>query len=423
MFKFIHAADIHLDSPLRGLSRYDDAPVDLLRNATRLAFSRLIDTALEEDVSFLVIAGDLYDGTWRDFKTGLFFVSEMNRLRQKEISCYLLYGNHDAESQLTKNLPLPDNVKFFSAKKAETFVLNDIQVAVHGHSYKQRDTLDNLAVGYPEPIEGAFNIGVLHTGLEGYAAHASYAPCSLEQLKAKGYDYWALGHVHQREILHKNPHILFSGNLQGRHIAEQGAKGAVLVSIEDNALAHMEWIYPDVVRWKKLELNLASCRTREDIRPIFEKVMLETVEQEAEGRTLAIRLVLNISAELYSSIMTDEAYFRAELQSLATGNHGDAVWVEQTKYNVLPKTDNQTLEENQDAVLELQNILGRVSEDQDLMQAINKDMAVLLSYLPQEISSNPDLELLSLVKENETGKIIEEVIPFLISSLKNLKEK
>jgi DNA repair protein SbcD/Mre11 len=423
MFKFIHAADIHLDSPLRGLSRYDDAPVDLLRNATRMAFSKLVDMALEEDVSFVIIAGDLYDGTWRDFKTGLFFVSEMHRLRQKGIHCYLLYGNHDAESQLTKNLPLPDNVKFFSAKKAETFVLDDIQVTLHGHSYKQRDMMDNLAAGYPEPVEGTFNIGVLHTGLGGYAAHASYAPCSIEQLKAKGYDYWALGHIHQQEILHENPHIIFSGNLQGRHIAEQGAKGAVLISIQDNALVHMEWIYPDVVRWKKLELDLTSCQSREDIRPIFEKVMLDTVEQEAGGRTLAIRLVLSISADLYNLIMADEAHFRAELQALATGNHGEAVWVEQIKYKVSPNTGCQSVEEHQDAVMELQDILGRATEDKDLMQAINKDLAVLLNYLPTEISSNPDLELLSLVKENEVGRIIENVIPFLISSLKNVEEE
>ena len=186
MFKFIHAADIHLDSPLRGLSQYDGAPVDLLRSATRQAFTRLVDISLEEEASFVIIAGDLYDGEWRDFNTGLFFVAEMNRLRQKGIRCFLLQGNHDAESQLTKNLPLPDNVSVFGTRKAETFVLDDIQVAVHGHSFKQRDTFENLATDYPDPNSGAFNIGVLHTGLEGYAAHAKYAPCTLNQLKAKG---------------------------------------------------------------------------------------------------------------------------------------------------------------------------------------------------------------------------------------------
>lgn len=422
MFKFIHTADVHLDSPLRGLSQYDGAPVDLLRNATRLAFSKLIDIALEEEVAFVVIAGDLYDGNWKDFNTGLFFVSEMNRLRKNGICCFLLYGNHDAESQITKNLPLPDNVSFFQTRKAQTFNLKDLHVAIHGHSFKQRDTVDNLAMDYPEPVSGKFNIGVLHTGIEGYAAHARYAPCTLDQLKAKGYDYWALGHIHQQEVLHKNPHIIFPGNLQGRHIREQGAKGAALITVEENTVTDMEWIYPDVVRWTQLEIDLTAHKSREEILRISEEMMQKAIEQEAQGRTLVIRMILTICPELYSSIILDEAYFRAELQSLATGSHGDALWIEKIKLQVSQNITGQSNKDHQDAVYELQGLLAEATKDSDVIQTIKDNMVVLLNRLPSEIRSNSDLELLSYLVEGKTENLVEEITPFLLSSLIGLRE-
>lgn len=419
MFKFIHTADVHLDSPLRGLSKYEGAPVDLLRNATRSAFSGLIDMALEEEVAFVVIAGDLYDGSWRDFNTGLFFVSEMGRLKKNGIRCFLLYGNHDAESQITRNLPLPDNVSFFQTREAQTFNLEDIHVAVHGQSFKQPDTLDNLAMNYPEPVSGDFNIGVLHTGIEGYAAHARYAPCTLDQLKAKGYDYWALGHIHQQEVLHKNPHIIFPGNLQGRHIKEQGAKGAALITVEENVVTDMKWIYPDVVRWTQLEIDLAACKSREDVLRVSEEKMREAIEQKADGRTLAIRMILTVCPGIHF----DQAHFIAELRSIGAGNHGEALWIEKVKLKASQQAADQSGKDHQDAVYELKGLLAEVAKDPDFIQKIKKDMDVLSNHLPSEIRSNDDLELISYLKEGKTEKLVEEVSPFLLSFLNDVKEE
>ena len=227
--RFLHAADLHLDSPLRGLDRYEGAPVDEARGATRRAFDNLIAAALDHKVDFVVIAGDLYDGGWRDYNTGHYFCREMGRLNQAGIPVYLLFGNHDAESEMTKKLTLPGNVHQFDARKTSTFRIEALQVALHGRSYREAATLDNLAATYPPPVAGWLNIGVLHTGLEGYSAHARYAPCTLAELLAKGYDYWALGHVHEHAILHRQPWVVFPGNLQGRHIRETGERGAILV--------------------------------------------------------------------------------------------------------------------------------------------------------------------------------------------------
>lgn len=175
-FRFIHTGDIHLDSPLKGLSGQPGAATERIRTATRAALENLVSQAIEEAVDFVIIAGDLYDGDWRDYQTGLFFVKQMGRLAQANIPVFLLYGNHDAESQITRKLTLPANVSVFSARKAETFRLQQFNVALHGQSFRQRDITDNLVPAYPAPTAGCFNIGVLHTGLGGMGGTRTMRP-------------------------------------------------------------------------------------------------------------------------------------------------------------------------------------------------------------------------------------------------------
>ena len=139
--EFIHAADIHLDSPLKGLSAYPDAPVDMLRTATRDAFTNFVTEAIEQQIEFMVIAGDLYDGTWKDHNTGIYFCKEMGRLKKVSIPVYVLFGNHDAESEMTKKLQLPDNVFTFDTRKPTTFVLEHLKVALNGSSFKEKGRL------------------------------------------------------------------------------------------------------------------------------------------------------------------------------------------------------------------------------------------------------------------------------------------
>jgi DNA repair protein SbcD/Mre11 len=231
MFKFIHAADIHLDSPMRKLDYYEGVPVEKFRQATRRAFENLIQLAISESVAFVVIAGDLYDGDWKDYNTGLYLVSQMSRLRDAGISVFIVTGNHDAASNITKTLRFPDNVKIFPSDKPATFQMENLKVAIHGQSFASPAVKKDLASDYPKPIEGYYNIGLLHTCATGRAGHEPYAPCSPEDLKNKGYDYWALGHVHNHEVIEKYPPIVFSGNIQGRHPRETGPKGCVMVTV------------------------------------------------------------------------------------------------------------------------------------------------------------------------------------------------
>ena len=149
MFRFLHAADVHLDSPLVGLARYESAPVEVVRGATRRAFENLVGVAIDEEVAFVLLAGDLYDGDWKDYRTGLFFVGQMAKLRDARIPVFVVAGNHDAASQLTKNLRPPDNVHFFSTKKPETRLLEAFDVAIHGQGFASRAVTEDLAAAVP----------------------------------------------------------------------------------------------------------------------------------------------------------------------------------------------------------------------------------------------------------------------------------
>ena len=169
-------------------------------------------------------------------KTGLFFAEQMGLLNQAGIPVFVLHGNHDAESQITRPLALPDNVRVFGARKAQTFQLDKPNVALHGRSFREKAVTDNLVPDYPAPVKGAINIGVLHTALGGMGGHANYAPCSLPELVAKGYDYWALGHVHQDRCCTSDRMLCFLaifrgvmsvGRSQGRLFGHGGAGGGL----------------------------------------------------------------------------------------------------------------------------------------------------------------------------------------------------
>lgn len=289
-FRFLHAADVHLDSPLLGLSRYEGIPHEEVRGATRAAFDNLIRYAIEQDVDFVVIAGDLFDGDWKDMNTGLYFARAMGLLDQAGIPVFLLAGNHDAASVLSRTVPWPPNVRQFGHKKPETHYLESLDVAIHGQSFANSAVVDNLAANYPTPIEHAFNIGVLHTALSGRPGHAAYAPCSVEDLRGRGYDYWALGHVHAYERVSSDPHIVFPGNLQGRTIRETGVKGAVIVEVSDRQVTSIDRVELDVIRWARVTVDCSAVESDDLLGAI--RSALAAAHAEVAGRPLIVRLAL-----------------------------------------------------------------------------------------------------------------------------------
>jgi exonuclease SbcD len=285
MFQFIHAADIHLDSPLRGLMSFEGAPVTRIQSATREAFRNLVELAIEERVAFVLIAGDLWDCDWPDSAPGLFFIQQAVRLGRAGIPIFVVKGNHDAESKLTTAIRhWPENVTFFSHKKAHTLRVEKHHVAIHGQSYGQQQVTEDLSENYPPPVPGAFNIGLLHTCLED--GGTDYAPACIARLVGRGYDYWALGHVHQRQDLSQSGvHIEFPGNLQGRSIRETGPKGCSLVTVGDDHSVTSSFEPLDTVRWQELSIVSEESHLESSVRAALEKAVAKS-----DGRLLAVRL-------------------------------------------------------------------------------------------------------------------------------------
>ena len=396
---------------------HEGSAAERIRTATREAFDQLVGLAIEEQIAFLIIAGDLYDGDWRDYKTGLFFVSQMGRLNKAGIPVYLLYGNHDAESQITRRLTLPENVNVFGTRKPQSFKVDELDVALHGQSFRQRDITDNLALTYPEPVAGAFNIGVLHTGLGGMGGHENYAPCSLNDLVNKGYHYWALGHVHQAEVLNEQPHIVFSGNLQGRHVRETGGKGACLVTVENGEIVDLVTLHSDVVRWAVVPVSLDDSTSIGEAADRVRDAIENAVANLADGRLLACRIQLQGRTEIHEQLLAAEDHLLAEARSNALGLGDDVAWVEKVVIATEPEIDPQTLAEREDAIGELRRMLQEAGTDTDLLQQFEADIGEMARRLPHEVRTDVEDAVLKAAIDGDHAALIAEVTPYLSARL------
>lgn len=386
MFRFIHAADIHLDSPLKGLEQYEGAPVEIIRTAPRKALINLVDLAIEESVDFVLIAGDLYDGDWRDSNTGIFFIRQAQRLRDAGIPLYLISGNHDAANRMTRNLQLPENVTFFSNAQAETKLIPELDVAIHGQSFATAAVYDNLAQSYPAARSGCFNIGLLHTCATGSEGHERYAPCTLEDLKAHNYDYWALGHIHNREIMCEDPLIAFSGNIQGRHIRETGPKGCLLVTVDDERRLATEFRALDVIRWERAIVDLNGARSLEETLDRVSAVM-ETQFGQTEGNPLALRIELQGACPAHKELLARRHQLIAEIRVRALDVGGGEIWIEKTKINTSAPTPGNT-DISDDALGEIEQLFTEVKTNPELLTELGCDFSKVIQKLPANVRNS-----------------------------------
>jgi DNA repair protein SbcD/Mre11 len=325
-FRFLHAADIHLDSPLRGLRARSEEAAGQFADASRTAFSNLVRAAIEREVAFVIIAGDLYDGDWKDYATGQFFVREAARLARAGIKLFLIRGNHDAASEISRTLPLPDTVHQFSTRKVDSVEITEHSVVLHGRSFANRHVADNMAGDFPAARPGWCNIGILHTSLTGRDGHDVYAPCSLDDLLRAGYQYWALGHVHAREVVHADPPVVFPGNLQGRHARESGPKGATLVTFDNNVVTDLEPLVLDAARWECPTVDIAGLSDEEELHDAVRAAVAPLVGA-CEGRPLALRLRLTGAATLHARLLAERERVTEDLQAIAS-TLSDQVWLE-----------------------------------------------------------------------------------------------
>ena len=395
--RFIHAGDVHLDSPLRGLRAYPEAPQDRLRAAPRRALRRLVDTAIETEVPLLLLAGDIFDGTWPDMGTGLFFNKEMARLKHAGIRVVAIRGNHDAESRVAQSLTPPDNVTILDSRAPQTLPLDDLGAAVHGQSFARPDVRDNLALGYPAPLPGRINLGLLHTALEGDAAHASYAPCRLIELTDKGYDYWALGHVHEGRVLADGTApggaVAYSGVLQGRHIREPGPKGAWLVEIAaPGAAPAMTPLILDSVRWHPAAVDLGGVTAWADLENALAATLQaarDAAPPDADGLT-AVRLHLHGATALHGELSLYPEEARAAALNLAQQIAPDGLFIEKVVVATAPPSKGADAHQGETAALgagalaDLDAELARAPGDATFAKELLADLTRCLRSLDSE---------------------------------------
>ncbi len=391
--KFIHAADLHIDSPLRGLEVYEGAPVERLRGATRESLENLVALAIEESVDFVIVAGDLFDGRWPDMATGIWTAGQFRRLDHARIPVYLIRGNHDAASQVRSAIRWPDCVREFSVESPETFVDESLGVAVHGQGFSTRDVREDLAARYPERIAGVLNVGVLHTSLTGHPDHDTYAPTREDVLRARGYDYWALGHVHSRRIVCDTPWIAFPGNTQGRNIRETGPKGCLLVTTEDGEISTVDFHATDVLRWHVVEIGLAE---DDELDELYGKVreQLYACHEASDGRVSAVRVIVRGASAVYGSLARQTAREEvvAQIRNLANELDGE-VWVEKVILDVAAPVDIAALRRSSDLVGDLLRTIDVVSSDDDELATLAEELRPLGLKASLELSqAGIDLE-------------------------------
>jgi len=414
--KFVHAADLHLDSPLRGLGRYEGAPVEQIRGATRRALANLVSLCVDEHVELLLIAGDLYDDDWRDYSTGLFFTAQMAELAEAGVRVVWIRGNHDAASKITKHLRLPPNVRELSHRRPETLTPEELglPLAVHGQGFASRDVSEDLAASYPDPLRSVFNVALLHTALDGKLGHDPYAPCRLDALVNKGYDYWALGHVHQRHVLHQEPWVVFPGNLQGRHARETGPKGATLVSVEGERVTAVEHRALDDVRWEACTVDATGKKTPDDVLEQVERT-LGLAQQRAEGRLVAARVSVHGRTAAHAALGMEVERWVQEVRGLALAARGAGVWIEKVEFATRAELDWDALRGQDDALGALVRSLEAAVADDAELAKLGEELAELRRKLPAEIARGA--EGLRLDEPASLREIVRGVREYLVPRL------
>lgn len=388
-FTFIHAADLHLGSPLSGLALKDPDIARRFASAGRRAFEDLVTAAIERSVAFLIVAGDVYDGDWSDNTIGLFFARQVARLDRAGIPVILVRGNHDAESVITRSITLPASVRSFSATRAETHRLDELKVALHGRSFPNRAVEENYALTYPAALPGWFNIGILHTSCTGHAAHATYAPCSVADLTGRGYAYWALGHVHDYAELARDPWIVFPGNLQGRSIRECGPKGAVAVSVADGRVQGVERLIVDQARFHHLEVDLSGLAGEREAVVAIEEA-LRPLGAAAAERLMAVRVRLHGETPAHDRLAADRDGLTAEIQAAAHRIHED-LWLERLRIETArPRRAVTEARPDAFAAIDPATLLQAVDRDPEFRARARAALAEITAKMPGGLAEAED---------------------------------
>ncbi len=356
-FRFIHAADLHLDSPFRGLAQTSERLRNLLHSATFQALDRIVGHAIESESDFLLLAGDLYDSSDRSLRALVEFRRQMERLAEREIGAYVVHGNHDPLNGWGSEFKMPPNVLVFDGEvRDQSVIRRGREIArVSGVSYTQERVTENLAKLFKPTLDGVYSIAMLHANIGRQSGHADYAPAPISDLRDSGFDYWALGHVHSRAVLSSSPAIVYPGNPQGRHGREIGPRGCFQVDVDASGRTHLKFIETDVVRWAGFDVSVADHTRIDGLLDGLRERAGQTAEKFHGPTIMRCRIVGNGS--LHTDLQRDGV--REQLQH----ELGTTFDIESLRIATGPALDRDRLMETEPLVGDLVRLVDRARED------------------------------------------------------------
>lgn len=412
MTKLLHTADIHLDSPLKSMALRNADLARKVQSATRTTLEKIIDLSLNERVEALLISGDLFDGAQRSAKTAAFLTEQFDRLRQSEIRVFLIKGNHDAENPISGDITLPNNVHVFGGRGGKVQI-PETDIWIHGVSYSGRNCPDSLLGKFPPPESGAVNIAMLHTSLAGSTGHDNYAPCRVEELANMGFDYWALGHIHKRQVLGKDPWIVIPGIPQGRDTGEMGVKSITLIEVDGKKIDATE-IPTSTVEFNRIEVSLDGLESEDEIRAKI-RSSLESHVENLVSEDAILRISLTGKTEMRWNLLRDQDTWRELVANMAEST--DRLWVDGLEVDLAELNPSR---DNANSVDELGQMMEMIIEEEGFKRTALEDLDELLTQLPPSARAEllPDEESRQILVKN----LATDGMQYIYANLRGVSE-
>lgn len=398
---FIHAADLHLDSPMVGLKHLPESIFRNLQESTFEALTKIVDTALIHHVDFVIIAGDIFDGEDRSIRAQIRFRNEMERLAERNIAVFAVHGNHDHLEGNWTHLPMPENVHIFPY---DVEVINYSQnggatVNLYGFSYPKRHVYERMINHFVKQDGADFHIGILHGHFEGNSEHGKYAPFTLSELLAKGFDYWALGHIHKQSDLHKQPPVVYPGNIQGLHRKEIGIKGCYLVHLTESGCERV-FIETSAVVWEEQSIDASNRSSFHDIYLMCRKI-IEERRKDNKGTILSLKIEnVNFQEPEFKGLINGELVEILQDEERAEKRF---VWISDLTFTEKKSWSRDSLARESDFYNELFKAAGHFEE-------LDRSMAILYDHPSAR-------KYLEGITDEEKSKLAEEAESLLVNLL------
>ncbi|WP_085522016.1 metallophosphoesterase family protein [Tuberibacillus sp. Marseille-P3662] len=405
---FLHAADLHLDRPFKGLSHVPESLSHRIRQSTFTAFQQLITAAVEHKVDFVVIAGDLFDGHHPSLRAQRFAQKQFQRLAKNDISVYLVLGNHDFGLHQRLEQTFPENVHVFPEDvSVQSFQKEGTTVHLYGFSYPERHLKQRKIDTYEKVDHADFHIGILHGYHEdGQDDHDVYAPFHLQDLLDKQFDYWALGHIHQRQMLHDDPPVCYPGSSQGLSIKETGEKGAHIVNLDHQYGAAIQWLPVHDVQWTDPVVDVSQIQTAEQLSEHLEQIK----EQLRQPQTGVLARITLTGASPIKRLLLEPYHLQDLLDTLHEGEEEapDFVWILDCHDAVVPEYDREALKNTN-------HFLGDLVRLRDTTETIDDWLEPLYQHKRAG-------RYLASLNQQEQQEVLDEAEAWLIEQLSQAGE-